>query len=53
MEDILKITIDALEGSLGQFTQIKNSLLNTSLEQFEYLFKLENQGQPLFKTVDK
>ena len=53
MEDILKNTIDALEGSLGEFTQLKNSLLNSSLEQFEYLFKLENQGQPLFKTVDK
>ena len=53
MEDILKNTIDALEGSLGEFTQLKNSLLNASLEQFEYLFKLENQGQPLFETVDK
>ena len=53
MEDILKNTIDAQEGSLGEFTQLKNSLLNASLEQFEYLFKLENQGQPLFETVDK
>lgn len=53
MEDILKNTIDALEGSLGEFTQLRNSLLDSSLEQFEYLFKLENQGQPLFETVDK
>ena len=53
MEDILKNTIDALENSLGEFTQLKNSLLDSSLEQFEYLFKLENQGQPLFETVEK
>jgi|TARA_R110001592_G_scaffold100984_5_gene286049 hypothetical protein len=53
MDDILKNTIDALEGSLGEFTQLKTSLLNTSLEQFEYLFKLENKGEPLFLTVDK
>ncbi len=51
MEDILKNTIDALEGSLGEFTQLKISLLESSLQQFEYLFKLENQGQPLFETL--
>lgn len=53
MEELLKQTLKTLEGDVKELATLKTQLLDMSLQQFEYLFELKNDGKLAIESLPK
>ena len=54
MDDFfLENTINQLESSFDEVSKLKFTLLDSTLEQIEYIFELDAEAIPVFKTLPK